>query len=75
MPRTRCRNPCCAPGLRAWKGLDGFDARSSLRTWLYRIAPNVCLETLGATERQRLRPLELSEHALERAKGGEPAAV
>lgn len=47
--------------LRAWKALDRFDERSSLKTWLYRIATNVCLDALAATNRQRLRPLELSE--------------
>jgi RNA polymerase sigma-70 factor (ECF subfamily) len=47
--------------LRAWKGLEGFKERSSLKTWLYRIATNVCLDTLEASDRRRLRPLELSE--------------
>jgi RNA polymerase sigma-70 factor (ECF subfamily) len=47
--------------LRAWKSLDRFNQQSSLGTWLYRIATNVCLDTLQATNRQRLRPLELSE--------------
>jgi RNA polymerase sigma-70 factor (ECF subfamily) len=47
--------------LRAWKGLDSFKERSSLKTWLYRIATNVCLDALQATERRRLRPLELSD--------------
>jgi RNA polymerase sigma-70 factor, ECF subfamily len=46
--------------LRAWKGLDRFQDRSSLRTWLYRIATNVCLDTLSSANRQRFRPLELS---------------
>ena len=47
--------------LRAWKGLDRFQEQSSLKTWLYRIATNVCLDTLSATKRQRLRPVELSD--------------
>jgi len=47
--------------LRAWKGVDRFNQQSSLKTWLYRIATNVCLDTLSATERQRLRPVELSD--------------
>jgi RNA polymerase sigma-70 factor, ECF subfamily len=47
--------------LRAWKGLDRFKEQSSLKTWLYRIATNVCLDTLSASGRRRLRPLELSD--------------
>jgi len=47
--------------LRAWKGFDRFQERSSFKTWLYRIATNVCLDTLSATGRRRLRPVELSE--------------
>lgn len=46
---------------RAWKGLDRFQEQSSLKTWLYRIATNVCLDTLAATKRQRIRPVECSE--------------
>jgi RNA polymerase sigma-70 factor (TIGR02960 family) len=34
--------------LAAWRGLAGFQARSSLRSWLYRIATNQCLNTLRA---------------------------
>jgi RNA polymerase sigma-70 factor (ECF subfamily) len=45
--------------LRAWKGLEWFNQQSSLKTWLYRIATNVCLDTLASTGRQRLRPLEI----------------
>src|SRR5688572_20914112 len=43
--------------VRAWKGLNRFDGRASLRTWLYRIATNVCLDTLSAKSR-RARPIE-----------------
>ncbi len=47
--------------LRAWKSIDRFREQSSLKTWLYRIATNVCLDTLSSTNRQRIRPLEVSE--------------
>jgi RNA polymerase sigma-70 factor (ECF subfamily) len=47
--------------LRAWKGLDRFSEKASLKTWLYRIATNVCLDTLSATDRRRLRPVEVSD--------------
>jgi RNA polymerase sigma-70 factor, ECF subfamily len=38
--------------LRAWLGLDGFEGRATLRSWLYRIAYNVCLDILDAKSRQ-----------------------
>ena len=38
--------------LAAWRGLGGFEERSSLRTWLYRIATNRCLNALRASARQ-----------------------
>lgn len=43
--------------LRAWRGAEGFAGRSSLRTWLYRIATNVCLDTLADRPR-RVRPID-----------------
>ncbi|HSC51097.1 MAG TPA: sigma-70 family RNA polymerase sigma factor [Gaiellaceae bacterium] len=44
--------------LRAWRSLDRFEGRSSLRSWLYRIATNVCLDQLEGKER-RARPMDL----------------
>jgi RNA polymerase sigma-70 factor (ECF subfamily) len=44
--------------VRAWKGLDRFEGRAALRSWLYRIATNVCLDLLNGRER-RARPMDL----------------
>ena len=44
--------------LRAWRGLDRFEGRAALRSWLYRIATNVCLDYLKGRE-QRARPMDL----------------
>lgn len=43
--------------VRAWRGLERFDGRASLRTWLHRIATNVCLDAL-ADRKRRARPIE-----------------
>ena len=43
--------------VRAWRGLDRFEGRASVRTWLHRIATNVCLDALSDTSR-RMRPIE-----------------
>jgi RNA polymerase sigma-70 factor (ECF subfamily) len=44
--------------LRAWRSIDRFEGRAALRSWLYRIATNVCLDMLNARER-RARPMDL----------------
>src|SRR5580704_6257381 len=44
--------------LRAWRSADRFEGRASVRSWLYRIAPNVCMDMLRGRKR-RARPMEL----------------
>src|SRR5688572_31397700 len=45
--------------VKAWQALDRFEGRSSTRSWLYRIATNVCLDTLRSRQRRAL-PMDLS---------------
>jgi RNA polymerase sigma-70 factor (ECF subfamily) len=44
--------------LRAWRSYEGFEGRSALRSWLYRITTNVCLDMLNGS-RRRARPMDL----------------
>jgi RNA polymerase sigma-70 factor, ECF subfamily len=48
--------------VRAWRGLDRFEGRSALRSWLYRIATNVCFDQLNGRQR-RARPVDLGPAA------------
>jgi RNA polymerase sigma-70 factor (ECF subfamily) len=44
--------------VRAWRNRDRFEGRSAMRSWLYRIATNVCLDMIKGKER-RARPMDL----------------
>ena len=44
--------------IRAWRSIGSFEGRSSLRSWLYRIATNICLDMLRSAQR-RARPVDL----------------
>jgi RNA polymerase sigma-70 factor (ECF subfamily) len=57
--------------LRAWRGLSGFEGRSSLRSWLYRIATNVCLKTIERRPK-RVLPVDYAPAADPHDGPGEP---
>ena len=57
--------------VRAWRSLDSFEGRSSLRSWLYRIATNVCLDLLRGRER-RARPMDLGPDSTAESLLGAP---
>ncbi|HEX6968297.1 MAG TPA: sigma-70 family RNA polymerase sigma factor [Micromonosporaceae bacterium] len=57
--------------IRAWRGLERFEGRSALRSWLYRIATNVCLTMLGSAQR-RARPMDLGPPGNAGSTPGDP---
>src|SRR5919109_320532 len=59
--------------LRAWRGLAGFEGRSSLRSWLYTIATNTCLNQL-ARRPKRVLPIDYGPAADPHEGPGEPLA-
>ncbi len=57
--------------VRAWQALDRFEGRSSVRSWVYRIATNVCLDVLRGKQRRAL-PMDLSAPVPSSTVPGEP---
>src|SRR5215216_5708415 len=57
--------------LRAWRGLQTFEGRSSLRSWLYRIATNACLDAIGRRPK-RVLPVDYGPAADPHTPPGEP---
>ena len=57
--------------LRAWRGLSGFTGRSSVRTWLYRVATNACLDAI-ARRPKRVLPIDYGPPTTHPGDPGEP---
>jgi len=62
--------------VRAWRRIDGFEGRSALRSWLYRIATNVCLDMRRGPQR-RARPMDLGPSSTTESvvRGGLPPGL
>jgi RNA polymerase sigma-70 factor, ECF subfamily len=62
--------------LRAWRGFDDFEARASIKNWLYRIATNVALNMVASrSKRDRMMPAQLGSPSTERPQGRSDADV
>ncbi len=59
--------------VRAWRGLDRFEGRSALRSWLYRIATNVSFDMLNGRQR-RARPIDMGPASVAPTETGPPLA-
>jgi RNA polymerase sigma-70 factor, ECF subfamily len=59
--------------LRAWRASGRFEGRASLRTWLYRIATNVCLDALGRSARQPVPVEEVPEPVVDPCREPDPS--
>src|SRR5881394_3010011 len=57
--------------VRAWRSFDRFEGRAALRSWLYRIATNVCLDMLNGRNR-RARPMDLNAAGTAAGPLGDP---
>lgn len=72
---SECEDAVQETMVRAWRSYESFEGRSSLRSWLYRIATNVCFDMLGSKQR-RARPMDfgapqVAERAALTTRGGE----